>query len=560
MRIFLFLVILLSASMACNATVSQQVPAVFGNGGSMVDVTVELVPGQGDVFVKVYPRTGISTQESIELAVAYARFLAKDNSSCDVMVSFGRSASLVDGPSAGTAMTVMTYAALENKSLRHDTVLTGTIDIKGSVGPVGGLYEKAKGAASIGASYFITPVENFYEMLLLRSIEDEYGLEVIEARNVAEVIGFMTENKTIEQTRIGSRKREILNLTQYDDSRIASFRNVSQAMIDLEQAAIGEIAGVDNETREIIAFFDNEVERQQGILRQGYVFSSANEAFLNYIDLVTINAILENNVDLPREKGDVSICLSRLERPDVTNENFEWVVGSDLRGQWASDRIRNTDIESPMLAEEKFVKYNELAYGQAWCHVASSLLSAAPSGGEGIDESQWEPVARRMLAEARELEVTGELASRLAIAENSYGKGLYGAAIFDSVFVITSMEAQKSNDTEAEIERLFAEERTTLWGQVYQSHAAFLYELNETNTAYRTLLLAEGLEYAALEMSTVPEEKEVSRIDGQIDIVVFAAIVSMFILFVLLILILRRVHGNKRGRKTYRTSKKKRHS
>ena len=562
MRFFVFLIVLLSISMACNTSVTQQVPAVVGNGGSLVDVTLELMPGDGDVYVSVYPRTGISTQESIELAVAYARALADQNRNCDVKVSFGEeSAALVDGPSAGTALTVMTYAALENKSLRNDTIITGTVDSLGNVGPVGGLYEKARGAASIGARYFITPMENFYEMLLLKNVESAYGLEIIEARNVREVILFMTENRSINQSGFGSRKREILNLTEYDEAGLDDFIEVTDSMIDLEQGALNAIADVDNETDEIKDFFGNEVKRQESLLEQGYVFSSANEAFLNYIDLMTIGAILDNNVDLPRKKGDISICLSRLERPQITDKNFEWVVGSDLRGQWASDRIRNTEIDGKTLAEEKFVLYNELVYGQAWCNVAGSLLDNAPGGGQALDEKQWEPIARKKLAEARSLEVTGELASKLAIAENSYGKGLYGAAAFDAVYVISGAQSQidlsSDLDIEDEVSGMLGQERRTLWGKVYQSHAAFLSELNETDTAYRTLLLADGLEEAALEMASASGVPVRSKMDDTVDLVVFAAIVSMFILFVLLILIIRRVHGNKRGRKTYRTAKKK---
>ncbi len=565
MRFFIFLIILLSASMACNGTISQQVPAVVGNGGSLVDVTVELMPGNGEVFVSVYPRTGISTQDSIELAVAYARHLAYENRNCDVKVSFGEeTAAFVDGPSAGTALSVMTYAVLENKSLRNDTIITGTVDMLGNVGPVGGLYEKAKGAASIGAKYFITPTENFYEMLLLKNIESSYGLQVIEARTVSEVILFMTENKSINQTGLGSRKREILNLSKYDDSDLEEFEGVAQVMIDLEQGALNSIADVDNETDEMKEFFGNEILRQSSLLKQGYVFSSANEAFLNYIDLVTISSILENNVDLPRKKGNVSICLSRLERPDITDKNFEWVVGSDLRAQWASDRIKNTDIEGTVLAEEKFILLNELTYGQAWCGVAGGLIDSAPGGGQKMDERQWEGLARKKLAEARALEVTGDLASRLAIAENSYGKGLYGAAIFDSVYVITGAYGQidlsSDLDIEEEVEIMLEAEKKTLWGKVYHSHAAFLSEINETSTAYRTLLLSEGLEEASEEMAAADGMPVQSEIDEQIDLVVFAAIVSMFILFVLLMLIIRRAHGNKRSRKAYRTSKKKRYS
>ncbi|MFH1684844.1 MAG: S16 family serine protease [Candidatus Micrarchaeota archaeon] len=558
MRVFLFLVLLLTASIACNTSISQQVPAVVGNGGSLVNVTVELIPGDGQIYVSVFPRTGVNTQQSIESAVGYAKIISNSKENCDVIIKFAEDdASYIEGPSAGTALTVMSYAALENKTLRNDTIITGTIEYNGEVGPVGGLYEKAKEAARAGAKYFITPTENFYEMLILKNVESEYGIEIIEAKHISDVIGFMIENKTIKQENISSRAREIPELTEYDDSKMPKFDQISSTMVDLEKDVVSSI-GDDN--KDIRDFFENEVIRQRSLIEQGYMFSAANEAFLNLIDLSTISAILNDNVDLPRKKGDISICLSRISTPEITDENFEWVVGSDLRFQWAEDKL-DVDIESPELQEEKFVVYNDLMYGHAWCHVANELSNAAPREGTVIEQGDWKELAEQKISEARSLSPTGALASRLSIAEDSYSKELYGAAIFDSVYVIKTIEADtnlaENFEVEDEVIELLDQQRTSLWANVYQSHGAFLYELNESVPAYRTLVYAEGLEQAVLEMDDliVERSEEIEETDDMI--VVFVATISMFLLFVLLILIARRVNGNKRDRKTYRPKQKK---
>ncbi|MBU0528107.1 hypothetical protein KKE92_06500 [Candidatus Micrarchaeota archaeon] len=558
MRVFLFLVLLLTASIACNTSISQQVPAVVGNGGSLVNVTVELIPGDGQIYVSVFPRTGVNTQQSIESAVGYAKIISNSKENCDVIIKFAEDdASYIEGPSAGTALTVMSYAALENKTLRNDTIITGTIEYNGEVGPVGGLYEKAKEAARAGAKYFITPTENFYEMLILKNVESDYGIEIIEAKHISDVIGFMIENKTIKQENISSRAREIPELTEYDDSKMPKFDQISSTMVDLEENVVSSI-GDDN--KEIRDFFENEVIRQRSLIEQGYMFSAANEAFLNLIDLSTISAILNDNVDLPRKKGDISICLSRISTPEITDENFEWVVGSDLRFQWAEDKL-DVDIESPELQEEKFVVYNDLMYGHAWCHVANELSNAAPREGTVIEQGDWKELAEQKISEARSLSPTGALASRLSIAEDSYSKELYGAAIFDSVYVIKTIEADtnlaENFEVEDEVIELLDQQRTSLWANVYQSHGAFLYELNESVPAYRTLVYAEGLEQAVLEMDDliVERSEEIEETDDMI--VVFVATISMFLLFVLLILIARRVNGNKRDRKTYRPKQKK---
>jgi uncharacterized protein len=63
----------------------------------------------------------------------------------------------VDGPSAGAATTVATVAALENKTVKENVIITGTINEDGSIGPVGGIFAKAQAANEAGAELFLVP-------------------------------------------------------------------------------------------------------------------------------------------------------------------------------------------------------------------------------------------------------------------------------------------------------------------------------------------------------------------------------------------------------------------
>ncbi len=531
MKNFFMLFLLLGITFSCSSVVSQFVPAVVGNGGSLVNMTIQTEDGSGETYIAISPRTGVSTQDSIEQAVNYAKILANKN--CDVFIKFDeKSASFIEGPSAGTAITVMTYAALTGSDVRDDAVITGAIDRTGNVGPVGGLYEKAKSAEISGARYFITPVENFYEMLLLNNLD----IQILEAKTVRQVIDFMIYNKTIEQVGIQSRMREIPEFGSYDDSEFAEFREIANNMITLESGLVGSIN--DSTIRE---FFDNELSRQKRIEELGYTFSSANEAFLNYIELKTIIGIENGDVDLEKEKDRIRNCIDSLPRPGLTVENYEYVVGSDLRKQWAYDRL-DEEYETDILKEEKFFLYNDLVYADAWCNVASELLDHA-SDGSGIDESTWKELAGEKIDEARSLELDGALEDRLDIAEDSYAKGLYGAAIVDSVYVIESKNAEMVPpyvDDENEI--ILNTDMESMWGNVYRSHGAYLLEMNETEAAYRTLSYARGLDIALTEMKKV-EEKE------SFD---FTPIV-VFLLIVLVIILGRVYAGNNRG---YRNRKK----
>ncbi|MBC8498603.1 hypothetical protein ISS40_02115 [Candidatus Bathyarchaeota archaeon] len=64
---------------------------------------------------------------------------------------------VVDGPSAGAAITVALISAITDATLNEETYMTGTISSDGSIGPVGGIPEKALAAAKSGATHFYVP-------------------------------------------------------------------------------------------------------------------------------------------------------------------------------------------------------------------------------------------------------------------------------------------------------------------------------------------------------------------------------------------------------------------
>ncbi|MFH0885457.1 MAG: S16 family serine protease [Candidatus Micrarchaeota archaeon] len=556
-RAVLLLLIISLSWAACTGNITQRVPAVVGNGGGLINVTISLAQGPGQVYISVFPRSGVTTQESIEQAVSYAYSLAESDEGCDVLVNFGANPSTdyIDGPSAGAALTVMTYALLANKSLRNDTVMTGTIGPSGVVGPVGGLYEKAKGAAQMGAKYFITPVENVYEIMVLREIESSYGIKILQAGNIEEVIGFMAENRSIEQEGLSIRDREVPNIPDFESSGMESFEQIASRMVDTEESLANRINGSDGEDASIRGFYQSEVKRQRGLIEKGYFFSAANEAFLNYVDISTIAAVSSGDPDLPRKKGEAGICLTGIEMPSMTDRNFEWVVGADQRQGWAYEKLDSTDIEDKLLVDEKFAAYNELMYAQAWCLVAKELIGAAPGGGTKINESAWMGLAKARILSAREQDPQDEeTIRRLNIAQDAFENGRYGQAIFDSVYVIETTKADMETPDEGNISALVSENRSSLWGKVYQSHAAFLLAQNQSSGAYRTVRLAIGLDEAAQDMIGAMEPlKEPAKPAGKGTLeeelqdftlpVILAGTISIFLFLVLLLMMTRRTHG-----------------
>lgn len=126
--------------------------------GVATSATAEVRAGKGRVLINTNPFVEPDTQFSAETAVKIVQALANVSlNDRDVIFTFGNESNLVGGPSAGAAMTLAVLAAIENKTIRKDVAITGTIEEDGSIGLIGGVLEKAEAVANDGATIFIVP-------------------------------------------------------------------------------------------------------------------------------------------------------------------------------------------------------------------------------------------------------------------------------------------------------------------------------------------------------------------------------------------------------------------
>ena len=77
----------------------------------------------------------------------------------------------VGGPSAGLMMALNVYNNLIPQDITNSMIIagTGTIEIDGSVGPVGGIKQKVIAAKRAGAELIIVPNANFEEAKVLET-------------------------------------------------------------------------------------------------------------------------------------------------------------------------------------------------------------------------------------------------------------------------------------------------------------------------------------------------------------------------------------------------------
>lgn len=211
---------------AQTVTAQMQVPAVRAEDefissfvGVPMTLVVEVRPGDGSIFVNTEPLMGLYLQDSArtaaQVAQNYTGFSLADR---DLVISAKAPFVIeaVDGPSAGASMTLLMIAAIEEREIRPDVMLTGTIEPDGSIGRVGGILAKAEASAETGATTFLIPEgqarQVLYEQVVRELLpgfrlvttepkwidikdhaEKKWGLEVIEVGNVTDALEYVTE-------------------------------------------------------------------------------------------------------------------------------------------------------------------------------------------------------------------------------------------------------------------------------------------------------------------------------------------------------------------------------
>lgn len=172
---------------------SIPIVAVSSRGKGVVgNLTVKLIPGNNQVLINTNPFLETDIQYSVNKAVTVAKLKSNYTFDRDFLFDFkAGNAELVGGESAGAAITIATIAALQNKTLKKDAVITGTIDVDGSIGRVGGIIEKAKAVADAHYKYFLVPKGQsnitYYERVITKEPVG-FGFEILNTRYIPKTI------------------------------------------------------------------------------------------------------------------------------------------------------------------------------------------------------------------------------------------------------------------------------------------------------------------------------------------------------------------------------------
>lgn len=498
--VFLLAVLLIVPSPILAGSAKIKLVAVSGEGeGILSDLEVEVVPGKGRILLTAEPLTGVNTQNSERIAAEIASRITKTSlENKDVIFTIHSEATIVDGPSAGAAMTVATISAITGNAFRNDIMLTGTMEEDGTVGQVGGILKKAKAVTDAGAGQFLIPKGQrtqteyvkktespapgiYIETLQPISIDvvdyakSKWDLDVREVVSINEVVELMfAKDGRANITEIAvpeiNRTAGLVELPNTTGSAAEEkVKYVAQQEITRAGKAVSESNS--SEGRKLLS-------DGQELFRKGYFYSAANSAFLA--------AVVAKSQSSPASQlkadveGRIAQAKGRLVAENSTDvylldESIYSVASAQQRYLWAEGTLGSGDL-------------NSLAAAGEWLYAFDDILHDVKPGGQ--------KAMPRALVQAR-ADAKVEAAQKALMNAEAVGGDLTdGARSFGFALLARSQSlplAQLFNAIDAEAYALAASESGSLaalveraqklqdtapvssgWGISYMKHSEYL--------------------------------------------------------------------------------------
>jgi ATP-dependent Lon protease len=161
-------------------------------GGDLLSIEALKLPGKGRM--KTTGKLGDVMKESIDAASSFVRSISPSIGvkptifeKIDIHVHVPEGATPKDGPSAGVGMVTAIVSVLSGIPVRKEVAMTGEVNLRGNVLPIGGLKEKLLAALRGGIKIVLIPEENVKDLAEIpENVKD--GLEIIAVDNVTKVL------------------------------------------------------------------------------------------------------------------------------------------------------------------------------------------------------------------------------------------------------------------------------------------------------------------------------------------------------------------------------------
>ncbi|RLE55841.1 MAG: hypothetical protein DRJ40_07415 [Thermoprotei archaeon] len=265
-----------------------------------------LKPGNGTVYISTTPLTELDMQAAAKVAAIVASELADvPYVKYDFLINVRAPTVIVGGPSASALMAVAMYALLKNLTLNTTVYMTGMVNPDGSIGPVGGILEKAEAVARAGGKVFLIPLGQRY-VVTYETIKQVIGpiTRIVRKPKVVDVVEYARKKWGLKVIEVGSVEEALQYFTGIEmeltyprklklpPTVAMHFRDVAEYLLSrvssiLEEKKLREVYG--SEVKRV----EDEVRKTESYLDRGLYYVAASMAFRTYIDALELKLLSE---------------------------------------------------------------------------------------------------------------------------------------------------------------------------------------------------------------------------------------------------------------------------
>lgn len=164
--------------------------AVIGDrSGIVTPIAAEAAPSQSKNGGRIIAtgKLGEIAQESVEnVSALIKKYTNKDITDYDIHVQFIQTYDGVDGDSASVSIASAVISAIEDIPIDQTVALTGSLNVRGDVMPIGGATAKIEAAAEAGIKKVLIPKSNLKDVMLEKKYEEM--IEIVPTETLSDVL------------------------------------------------------------------------------------------------------------------------------------------------------------------------------------------------------------------------------------------------------------------------------------------------------------------------------------------------------------------------------------
>jgi predicted S18 family serine protease len=436
-----------SANASAVGTAYIHAPAVIlqNNTGELTIINLTVTTGTGRVTISgpaIVAQSTLNSSETAALVASNYLHMNEHDYNFDYYIA---NATNVSGPSAGTAMTLLAISALSDKPLLSNFTVTGTMSDNGTIGEIGGVYDKVSAAARNRMKFVLVPaVQNQSgEAELYLLVEKTFGIPLVQVSNISDAAHFAFNH--VQD--IGRYQTNYSLYTNYNVSlvprasvscsnncSIGNFDKLLNFTFNMASGEIGALRPYPNFTG-VAQQLSEQLNESETMASKGYLYLGADQAFLTYINAYYFAHHLSTKPEGIDTINSIGNYCASVSPSNLNSNNYEYVLGGELRQLWGSYTISADAAEYNLTAVDSDGVMNDLytaGEANAWCRSSQAMYNIASniSGSQSSFSSSLKNVAA---ADMSSLSSTGaNLYSQTA--EQAYSDGNYPLAILDSSY------------------------------------------------------------------------------------------------------------------------------